>query len=167
KTLDTSGGAADAGAAFKARLSALVPSVKAAIAAGGPSALDIKLKVSEAGVFATKKNFDQANLLLNEVEERLRDSEIGGKLEGMRGSLEKAKARWDAGVSAAGTSARPAIGVLTGRYASGVAQMQNILNSYRDELTTLLDDATAAQDQPAASSAAQSIRDKIRSLRQE
>src|SRR5512139_760744 len=61
-------GGVDPGVAFKARLTALLPRMKETIAAAGPTAKDIKLKASEAGVFATKKDFDQANRLLDDVE---------------------------------------------------------------------------------------------------
>lgn len=60
-------GTVDEAAAFNARLAALLPQVKTALAAGGPD--DIKLKASEAGVFARKKDFAQANALLDEAEQ--------------------------------------------------------------------------------------------------
>jgi hypothetical protein len=59
----------DEGAAFNARLAALLPLVKQALAAGGPDAL--KRKASEAGVFARKADFAQAHALLDEVEQLL------------------------------------------------------------------------------------------------
>ena len=59
--------------AFNARLAALMPAVKAAIASGGEHAQDIKLKVSEAGVYARKQSFDQANGLLDDAEKWLDD----------------------------------------------------------------------------------------------
>jgi len=61
----------DESAAFNARLAALLPKVKDAITSGRPDAQDIKLKVSEAGVFARKKEFDTANTMLAEVEQAL------------------------------------------------------------------------------------------------
>lgn len=61
----------DPGAAFNARLAALMPKVKEALAAGGESATDVKLKVSEAGVFARKREFDRAQALLDDVESLL------------------------------------------------------------------------------------------------
>lgn len=61
----------DPAVAFNARLAALLPKVKDALAAGGPDTL--KLKVSEAGVSARKKAFDQANELLDDVESLLSD----------------------------------------------------------------------------------------------
>ena len=63
--------------AFTARLAALMPAVKAAIAAGGERAQDIKLKVSEAGVYARKQTFDQANGLLDEAEKLLGTTSAG------------------------------------------------------------------------------------------
>ncbi len=59
----------DAGAAFNTRLAGLMPRVKEAIAAAGPNATDVKLKVSEAGMAARKRSFDQANALLDEAEQ--------------------------------------------------------------------------------------------------
>ncbi|MBC7598681.1 MAG: hypothetical protein H7238_06630, partial [Polaromonas sp.] len=65
---------ADSGAAaFNARLAALMPQVKEAIAAATDTSLDVKLKISEAGVFARKKDFEQANGLLDEAEELVKD----------------------------------------------------------------------------------------------
>jgi hypothetical protein len=64
-------GGADPAAAFTARLTALMPAIKSAIAAGGETGQDIKLKVGEAGVFARKKEFDRANALLDEAEKLL------------------------------------------------------------------------------------------------
>jgi len=61
-------GSADPAAAFTARLAALMPAAKTAIAAGGEPAQEIKLKISEAGVFARKKEFDPAHALLDEAE---------------------------------------------------------------------------------------------------
>lgn len=63
--------AAAASDAFKARLTALLPRIKAAQAAGGPAAEEIKLRFSEAGVFARKNDFAQANALIDRVEAML------------------------------------------------------------------------------------------------
>ncbi len=67
----------DAGVAFKARLTALLGTLKEAIAAGGPAAVEVKLKASEAGVMASKKDFGQANRLLDEIEQLLQARESG------------------------------------------------------------------------------------------
>lgn len=67
----TEGGAGDAAAAFKKRLEGLLPKIKTAITAGGPKAQDIKLKASEAGVFAKKENYTEANKCLDAAEELL------------------------------------------------------------------------------------------------
>ncbi|KQP35420.1 hypothetical protein [Pseudorhodoferax sp. Leaf274] len=69
--------AGDEAGAFNARLAALLPRVKTALAAGGPD--DIKLKVSEAGVFARKKDFAQARALLDEAERLMAASGGGGE----------------------------------------------------------------------------------------
>lgn len=65
-------GGKEPGAAFNARLAALVPKVQAARTAGHPAAADIALKVSEAGVFARKKDFEAAGARLDEAEELLK-----------------------------------------------------------------------------------------------
>lgn len=62
-------GGEDASAAFNARLAALVPRVKEAVAAGWGG--DVKLKISEAGVLAHKKDFAGGHALLDEVERLL------------------------------------------------------------------------------------------------
>lgn len=56
---------------FTERLKALKPAIGDAIAAGGPKADEIKLRVSEAGVFARKNDFTQAMRLLDQVEKLL------------------------------------------------------------------------------------------------
>jgi hypothetical protein len=71
---------------FNARLAALMPRVKETIVAAGPDANDVKLKVSEAGVSARKKEFAQANALLDEVDKML---EAGGAAAGGTGSQEE------------------------------------------------------------------------------
>jgi ElaB/YqjD/DUF883 family membrane-anchored ribosome-binding protein len=61
----------DPAAGFTARMTALLPAIKDAIAAAGPQAQDIKLKASEAGALARKREFDPAHALLDEVEKLL------------------------------------------------------------------------------------------------
>ena len=60
---------------FNDRLKAFLPEVKSA--AGTPAGDAAKLKVSEAGVFAKKKDFVQANELLDEAEEALHGGGTG------------------------------------------------------------------------------------------
>lgn len=62
---DPSGAGGDPDAAFRQRLGELVPRIRAA--AGSPRGEDAKLKASEAGVFARKKDFTRANALLDEA----------------------------------------------------------------------------------------------------
>lgn len=54
---------------LKARLASLLPRIKAAV--GTPAGDEAKLRASEAGVFARKGDFQQANALLDRVEELL------------------------------------------------------------------------------------------------
>ena len=65
----------DPTALFNERLKALLPEVKAA--AGTPPGDEAKLKVSEAGVLARKKDFVQANSLLDQAEAALKISAVG------------------------------------------------------------------------------------------
>ena len=51
---------------------------KEVIAAAGPKATDIKLKVSEAGVFGRKREFDRAHALLDEAEALMEGLTPGG-----------------------------------------------------------------------------------------
>jgi cellobiose-specific phosphotransferase system component IIA len=60
----------DLAAVFKTRLTALVPQIKQAV--GTPAGDAAKLKASEAGTFARKQDFEQANALLDEAETLLR-----------------------------------------------------------------------------------------------
>lgn len=62
------GGGVDPGVAFNSRLAALMPAIKKALAAPGPAAGEIKLKVSEAGALAKQGDFGRAGTLLDEVE---------------------------------------------------------------------------------------------------
>ena len=80
----------EANAAFTARLTALMPKVKEAITAAGPQALDIKLKVSEAGVYARKRDFEQANALLDEADKLLAQGSGGSS--GPGPDVDRAKA---------------------------------------------------------------------------
>jgi tetratricopeptide (TPR) repeat protein len=57
----------DAAARFATRLKALMPQVQQAMASASPAAQEAKLRLSEAGVLAKKKEFDQANQLLDAV----------------------------------------------------------------------------------------------------
>lgn len=63
-----------AGLAFNHRLAALLPSIKQGLAAGGEAAPQIRLKVSEAGTLARKKDLESAGALLDEVEALLAQS---------------------------------------------------------------------------------------------
>jgi hypothetical protein len=62
---------ADPAGAFNARLAALLPRVKEALSAALPAAADVRLKTSEAGVLARKKEFGAAQALLDEVDKLL------------------------------------------------------------------------------------------------
>ncbi|MGE0386808.1 MAG: hypothetical protein AB7Q97_18945 [Gammaproteobacteria bacterium] len=68
-------GTDDAGVRFNERLKALLPGIKAA--AGTPAGDQARLRASEAGVLAKKRDFVQANALLDEVDELL--SPAGGE----------------------------------------------------------------------------------------
>ena len=61
-------GGADAGAAVKARMIALIGRIKEAQAAGHPGAQDARLKISEAGVVAGKRLFAEAEALMAQAE---------------------------------------------------------------------------------------------------
>lgn len=61
----------DPGAAFNARLAALLPLIKQAIAGGVAAGQDVKVKVSEAGLHARKRNFHEAHRLLDDAERML------------------------------------------------------------------------------------------------
>lgn len=64
--------AVDRGAAFTARLKALLPRVQQLLATDPEQGNTAKLKASEAGVFARKQDFTAANGLLDDLEEILR-----------------------------------------------------------------------------------------------
>jgi len=66
-------------AEFNKRLAALLPAIKTAVATGGEKGVDIKLKASEAGVFANKMDYERANALLDEAEALIKA--ISGKPE--------------------------------------------------------------------------------------
>jgi len=64
-------GGVDPNVAFTARLTALMPKVKEGLAVGGDMATDLKLKISEAGMMARKRDFGPAQSLLDDAEELL------------------------------------------------------------------------------------------------
>jgi hypothetical protein len=59
---------ADGSAAFTARLKALLPAIQKSQAEGTPIAQEIKLRTSEANALARKKDFTQAQALLDQIE---------------------------------------------------------------------------------------------------
>ncbi len=63
---------ADPAVLFNERLKALLPDIKKA--AGTPTGEEAKLRASEAGMFARKKDFTQANQLLDRITQLLRAS---------------------------------------------------------------------------------------------
>jgi len=67
---------ADASDLFKQRLSALMPKIKETLAGAGPAAQAIKLKTAQAGMFGNKRDFEQANRVLDEVEELLANGQV-------------------------------------------------------------------------------------------
>ena len=70
--------AAAAVAEFKTRLSALLPRIKAAQAAGHPAEQDLRLKLGEAGELAKRLRFEEALQLLGEAETLLATTTPGG-----------------------------------------------------------------------------------------
>ncbi|KQP38986.1 hypothetical protein [Pseudorhodoferax sp. Leaf274] len=86
------GAKVDAGAAFNARLAALLPRIKEAMAAAGPAGQDIKLKTSEAGALARKGDHAAAQSLLDAVEAALESLPAGGPA-GPSGAAVKAAAK--------------------------------------------------------------------------
>lgn len=111
---------AQAGAQFNARLAELMPRIQSALKAAGPNAQDIKLKVSESGVFARKKEFDSANRLLDQVVDLLQattatashpDADTDAKA-GPRAQYEALRARLEPDVLAATTGSDPALAEL-------------------------------------------------------
>ena len=69
--LPTQAGGVDPDAAFNARLAALLPRIKAALATAAPAAQDIKLRASEAGALARQRDHAGANAVLDLVEKLL------------------------------------------------------------------------------------------------
>lgn len=69
-------------AAFQRRVDELTPDVKAALQRKGPEAQDVKLRFSEANVFARKADFPRAGALLDEVESLLGRTKGGAKGDG-------------------------------------------------------------------------------------
>lgn len=67
----------DESAAFNARLAALMPKLKAQISAAGPDANELKLRISEAGMAARKKDFVQAGAVLDAAERLLAGASTG------------------------------------------------------------------------------------------
>jgi len=68
------GQTADPVAAFKNRLTGMLDRIKEAVSSGSANGQNAKLKASEAGVFASKKDYTKAHQLLDEVETLLKKS---------------------------------------------------------------------------------------------
>ena len=62
----------DAAVAFKARLTEMLPEIKAASAKDAALAQTLKLQISEAGALARQRRFEQADVLLDQVAKALR-----------------------------------------------------------------------------------------------
>ncbi|WP_077035578.1 hypothetical protein [Pelomonas sp. KK5] len=91
---------ADPGPAFNARLAALLPHIKTALAAGGDAAGRIRQGVADAGDLARKKDFAAAQGLLDQVEQWLSETPApaaGGAAKPTPSLVELQKARltWD------------------------------------------------------------------------
>jgi hypothetical protein len=69
---DSEGPGADPVAAFKNRLTGMLDRLKEAISSGAANGQAAKLKASEAGMFANKKDYAKAHQLLDEVETLLK-----------------------------------------------------------------------------------------------
>ena len=119
-------GGVDAGVAFKARMTALIPKIKEAETAGHPSAPDAKRKASEAGVLAGKRDFVQANALLAQAEALLLGSAVGtaGQVPGSGGGADAAvagpKARLAAGLARLAALADPKVEAALARVTANI-----------------------------------------------
>jgi len=60
---------------FNSRFASLLPKIKQAIAFSGPAAQNLKLAASQAGMFARKKDFAQANRFLDTAEALLKKAQ--------------------------------------------------------------------------------------------
>ncbi len=95
---DAKGSAPEPGPAFNARLAALLPHVKTALAAGGDTANAIRQGVADAGDLARKKDYEAAQAKLDQVEQLLGDVRAPAgtaKRAPSLVALQKARLTWD------------------------------------------------------------------------
>ena len=118
----------EAGAAFKARLGALVPKLKDARAAGRPGALEATAQATEAGMLASKHDFDRAHKLLDAVEAglladaRLQASAAPPRADGDASAAFKATlAEWTPAIKTAMTARGPDAAAMAKLYAQATA----------------------------------------------
>jgi hypothetical protein len=78
----TTEGGVDPGAAFNARLKALLPNIQNATQAGGENAAAVKLKFGQMGVLAKKPDYPGAHTVLDEIEALLEGQAGGSRPEG-------------------------------------------------------------------------------------
>ena len=134
-----------ASAAFKARLTALLPRIKDAAGAGAGSdaAQQAKLKAAEAGALASKSDFAAANSALNQLEALLNDAGAAANGGPSLVQLGKARIEW-------GHTRAHAVAELT--------RLKSILqHEYHD----------AADEQPALAKALQRVDDTIAAMDEE
>jgi len=126
-------------AEFTRRFQGLLPRIKQAIAAGGTTSQEIKLKSSEAGVMANKKDFARANQLLDETELLLSKGGATGKSAPQSADVLKI---WQQ----AKDTADAQLGVLYAKLnASGIPQViaaangiEAVMGNYRTKMVTAL-----------------------------
>ena len=131
-------------ARFIARLNKLKPEIDAAVAVANANP-DVKSRASEAAAFARKKEFSQANLLLDQVEKLLKGAAPAGdaaaqftsRLKALKPQLDK--------VLAAGTPAGQEVKLRAGEAATLARQGEfGRANRVLDEVQTLVQKASAS-----------------------
>lgn len=141
--------AVDAATAFKERLTTLLPKIKSAV--GTPAGDEAKLKASEAGVFARKQDFDQANVLLDQVE-RVLDASTGSARDSSPASTENLGVLFNRRLSGLVAKIKAAAGTPAGDGAKLKASEAGVMARNKDfeRAGELLDQAEQLLDAPVS-----------------
>jgi hypothetical protein len=135
--------------------------------------LDIVAGIAAKGDYQKAFTYlDQAAKSLAQLSAAVRakaapDAVPSGKVAALKAALAEAQARWEAGVTAARDCVKPVQAGLKGKFAVAVQYIDNILNSYRQDLFALFQAAEPLQDQPSIDSAVKGILAKLQKLRAE
>jgi hypothetical protein len=142
-------------------------------------AQSIQKTVDAAAVFAATRDFAKAFAYLDQASKTLKqlitssspktaaNSVPSGNVTARKSTLAQAQATREGGVRMAVASVKPIQATLKVEYAAAGRYLDSILDSYRNQLSTLLQAAQAVQDQPSMDAAVKRVSARLQQLRAE